>query len=210
MAFDKEMFAGGAGAALGPALSYLFGNWKDPTKKAMPYLEGMEDKMSPYFNPWINAGKEQIPGLEKQFGDLTNDPGGFINRLGQGYKQSPGFDFALKRALGGANQAAAAGGMAGSPQAMEWSENIGTDLASKDFNNWLKNALGAYGTGLEGQEKLFGTGAEMGKDFGQSLGNVELQKALLKYMGQNAENQREGSMWGAFGEAIPSIAAAFL
>lgn len=186
------------------------GDWKNPADEAMPGVHGIPDKMSPYFDPFIDAGKRQIPGLEGQYGQLTGDPGGFINKMGQGYQQSPGFEFAMKRALGGANQAAAAGGMAGSPQSMEWNQDIASNMASRDYNNWMDRAMGAYGRGLSGQEGLYGKGADMSRDFGQSIGNNALTEALLKYMGQNSENQRSGMNWGNFMGAGASLAGMFI
>lgn len=207
MAIDPYL-AAGAGGMIGGGLASMFGNWTNPADEAMPYLEGLPGQMKPYFDPWIDAGKRQIPGLEDEYGKLTGDPGAFINNMGKGYQQSPGFEFAMKRALGAANQSSAAGGMAGSPAAQEWSQGIASNMAAKDYNNWLQNALGAYNRGLSGRENMFGTGAKMGADFGNTIGNVELQKALLKYMGQNAENQREGEMWGALGSGIGAIGSA--
>jgi len=54
-----------------------------------------------------------VPGWQLY---ANNDPDGLYSKLGQGYKESPGYQFKLKQAMMAGDNAAAAGGMAGTPQ----------------------------------------------------------------------------------------------
>lgn len=196
-AFNKAAgIAGGAGL-LGAGLGGLFGDYNNPADAAMPYMNQIPDALKKYLEPYINAGTSQIPGLENAYGGLINDPGGVMNKIGQGYHQSPGFQFALQQALQGAGHAAAAGGMAGSPQAMQQNMQTATGLANQDYNNWLGNALGMYRTGLQGSQNLFNTGAQTSMGMGEDLASVLANQAKLAYEGQNAQNQSEGGIFGA-------------
>src|SRR6185503_15277001 len=117
----------------------------DPSKKASKYLNQVPGQIKPQYNPFIKAGNNQIPQLEEQYSGLLNDPGSMLNKFGESYHQSPGFDFALKQALQGAGNAAAAGGMAGSPMHEQENMELSTNLANQDYNNYLRNAMGLYG-----------------------------------------------------------------
>ena len=194
---DFNNSLGAIGALFGSGLGNLFGDWKNPADAAMGPLNQIPGMISPYYNPFIQRGNEAGTTLQGQYGNLLNDPGGFLNKMGQSYQQSPGFDFALKQALQGADHAAAAGGMAGTPQHQYDTMKTATGLANQDYNSWLSNALGLYGKGLGGEENMYGTGYNASNELAQSLANNMLSKSKLQYEGQNAENQHEGGVWGS-------------
>lgn len=200
-----EMGAMG-GASIGAGLGSLFGDWNNPAEAANPFFDKMPDELKKYFNPYIEAGNKALPGLQDQYGRLMNDPAGRLNEIGQGYHQSPGFQFALNQALQGAGHAAAAGGMAGSPQHEQQNMGLATNLANQDYNQWLGNALGMYGMGLQGQQGLYNTGAQSGMQLGENLASILAQRAKLAYEGQNAENQHQGGIWGSLFGGAGSLA----
>ena len=176
---------------------------KNPMDAAMPFLNQMDPLLQQYYQPYIQAGNRQLPNLESQYGQLTNDPGGFLNKVGQNYQQSPGFDFAMKQALQGAGHAAAAGGMAGSPQHEQQNMQLASDIASQDYDRWMREALGLYGEGLGGQQNLYGLGAQAGMGLGTNLADIQGMKAKMAYEARKARNQEEAtrrsSLWGSLG-----------
>lgn len=180
---------------------------EDPAKKAMPYLEGIPGAISPYYEPYMKAGAGALPVLQGEYGDLISNPGGFLNKMGQGFQQSPGFKFALDQALQGSGHAAAAGGMAGSPEHQFQNMQIGTQLGNQDYYNYIKNALGIYGTGLEG----FGGIARMGQQAGSSMADQIAQalasQAQLRYAGTANQNQSNNAMFGNIMQGLGSLAA---
>ncbi len=198
-----------AGGAIGAGIGSLFSDWENPYDKALPDINRLPGQISPYYEKFINRGNRAGDALEGQYGNLINDPGGLMNRIGGGYQQSPGFKFALEQALQGAAHAAAAGGMAGSPQHEQQNIGIATNLANQDYNSWIERALGLYGRGLSGEEGLYGTGYNASNEMGQNIGNIGLQKALIKFLSQNAENQHDegglGAIFGGAGQAIGSF-----
>lgn len=196
MAFNYNPMTGAAGGALGAGLGQYLGGWKNPYEEMSPYYDQMRKYIEQYLGPYNQAGQRQIPGLEEEYGKLISDPGGFINKMGAGYQESPGFKFALQQALQGSGHAAAAGGMAGSPQHEFQNMGIATNMANQDYMNWLKTALGEYGLGLHGKEGMFRTGAEMGRGMGEDLASIAANEALMKYLAQAAENERSGGLWG--------------
>lgn len=204
MAVPPQLLMSALGAA-GAGVGQLFSNYKNPADEAMPYMDEIPEQLNKSFNPYIQAGQRQLPGLEGQYNGLMTDPGSHLNQIGQNYHQSPGFQFALQQALQGAGHAAAAGGMAGSPQHEQQNMGIATNLANQDYNQWLQHALSMYQTGLTGSQGLYDTGANAGMRMGENLASALASKAQLAYEGQNAENQHEG---GAMGSLMGGGAAA--
>lgn len=211
MAFDMDRMSTmmGVGAMLGSGLGNLFGGFKNPSKDAMKYMNQMSPQLMQMFAPYINAGNAQINPLQQQYASLMGDPGAMLSKIGAGYKQSPGFDFALKQALGGAGHAAAAGGMAGSPQHEQQNMELASNLASQDYNQYIQNALGLYGQGLHGAQGMYGMGAQAGMGLGEDLASILGQKAKLAYEGRNAENQHAGGTWGSLLGGLGGLASIF-
>lgn len=195
--FNPAMMGAGAGGMAGAGLGAMFSKYKNPADPAMDYMNQIPDQLRKYLEPYINAGNRALPGLEENYGKLTNDPGAMVNKMGASFHESPGFQFALQQALQGAGHAAAAGGMAGSPQHEQQNMELATNLGNQNYNQFLEHALNLYGRGLTGEEGLYNTGAKTGMAMGEDLASVLANQAKLAYEGQNAENQHEGGMWGS-------------
>lgn len=191
-------------------LSNLFGggHHSNPANAAMPYINQIPGMTLPFMQPYFNAGVGALPGLQEQYGKLLNNPGSRLNEIGQNYQQSPGFKFALNQALQGAGHAAAAGGMAGSPQHEQENMGIATGLANQDYNNWLGQATGLYNTGLQGQAGLAGMGQQSGQQMADMIAQMLASQAGYGYAGQAAKNQQRsglfGNLFGALG-AFPGM-----
>jgi hypothetical protein len=177
----------------------MFG-FKNPADAASPYYSQIPGATSPYFDPYINAGKNAIPGLEGQYKGLMGDPGGMMNKFGESYKESPGMKFAIQQALQASGNAAAAGGMAGSPQHSQQNMQLANDIASQDYNNWMQNALGLYGQGLTGSQGLAGMGLNAGKSQADMIAQALAAQANNAYEGQAAENENTNSWFNKAGQ----------
>jgi hypothetical protein len=186
--------------------SNLFGG-KNPADSGMPYLNQIPGQTQQYQQPFFDAGKSQIPGLQEQYGQLLNDPGGKMNKIGEGFKESPGFKFAMQQALQGGNHAAAAGGMAGSPQHEQQNMQMATDLGNQEYNNWMKNALGMYGQGLQGSQGMANQGQQAGQSMADMIAQTLAQQANLSFNGQQQQNQNKSDMWGNIFKGAGSLAA---
>ncbi len=174
------------------------------------YLGAIPTYMNQFYQPYMQAGQRALPGLEQQYGSLTNDPGGMLNRMGAGYQKSPGFDFALKQALGAADRSAARGGMAGSPMHQQEGMDIASGLASRDYDQWLQHAMGMYGMGLQGEQGLYGTGFDASKSFADQLAQTLAQQANMGFYEKSLKDQsRAGGIGGLLG-GIGSLAGSFL
>ena len=85
----------------------LFGGG-DAGDAANQYYSQIPDILKKYLGPYADRGNQVYGGLENQYNQMMNDPSGLMNKFGQGYKQSPGYQFQVNQATGAANNAASA------------------------------------------------------------------------------------------------------
>lgn len=173
-------------------LPALFGGRKNPAKEGMGYLDEMSRILPQYFKPYMDVGQRTIPGLEDAFKKMLN-PGALIGEIGKGFHESPGFQFMKNQGMGAANNAAAAGGMLGTPSHQQESAQMVENLANQDFYNYLNKALGVYGQGTSLGQNLFQTGANASMGLGQDLASIMGAKGNMAFEGQKfMNNQKAG------------------
>lgn len=179
----------------------------NPADAGMPYLNQALQQLPGYFQSYINAGNSALPQLQQQYGQLLNNPGAVMGKIGSGFQQSPGYQFQVNQSLGAANRASAAGGMAGSP--MEQQNIAGTvnGLANQDYYNYLNHGMSMYGMGLQGMGDLAHMGYGASSNLGEDMTNAMMSQANLAYAGQANQNQAKGGMFGNLLGAAGTVAA---
>jgi len=203
------MNATGAGM-IGSGLMNMFGGGnKNPADAAMPYLQQIPGQAKPYYDPYIQAGTGALPEWQKQLQSLLNDPGALLNRLGQGYQASPGYQWQLNQGENAIGNAMAAGGMAGSPEHGQRAGQLAENLANQDYYNYLDKVLGLYGSGLSGEQNLQKQGFDASSQFANLLANALAGQGEYAYGGVAGENQAKSqgmnNLFGGLG-AIAGIA----
>lgn len=198
---------GAPAAAIAGGLGTMFGlgSGTSPQEAASPYLDQIRQDLPGYYQPYIDAGQQALPQLQQQYGQLTSDPGGFMNQLGQGFQQSPGTQFAIDQATTAANRAASAGGMLGTPAAQMAVAEQAQGIGQQDYNNWLQNAMGLYGQGQQGLQNMYGTGFQASTGLGGNLANLGLGEAQMAYQGQAAQNQAQNQGLGGIIGGLGSL-----
>jgi hypothetical protein len=128
------------------------------------------------------------------------DPTALMQQIGGGYQASPGYQFQLGQAMKGIGQAAAAGGMAGSPMQQQQSGQVAQGLASQDYYNYLNRALGLYQTGAGGYRGL-------GEDLASSLLSEAQLAQLQQEEAAKEKEQKSSDIWGSIGKIGGVIAS---
>lgn len=203
---------GDAMPGIASAVGGLF-NWlgsSNPADAANPYLDQMRGVSEQYLNPYVNQGNRAGGVLEGQYGNLVNDPTGMLAGWGSQYQQSPGYQWQLDQALGGANRAAAAGGMLGTPMHQQESAQMAQGLANQDYWNWMKNVQGLYGQGLSGEQGMYNTGAQSAQALSDAIQAALASQAQLAYSGSVNQQQSQGGGIGGFLGGLGSVVGAFL
>lgn len=208
--FNKllNMFGYGAGAAgIGGGLYNLFSGGPGIAKEANKYLNQIPGAMQPYYQPYMSAGQNALGQLMGQYGQLTGSTGDVYNKLASGYQESPGFQTALKQALGAAGNQAAAGGMSGTPQAQLQSADVAGTLAQKDFGDYMSRMMGLYGTGLQGMGDINKMGFGASTDYANMLGSILGQQGQYGAMEKAMRNQQRGQGIGQLFGGLGSLFA---
>lgn len=214
-------------------LDSLFGGGKDdynnPADKAKPYLDQVPGEVGQYYNPYINSGRQALGQNQNEYnallggrGDLQSilmqllkNPGDFYNQIGQGYQESPGFQFRRDQGLNAINNAAAAGGLAGSQQHQQQAGQLAGNLAEEDYQRYLQQVLGLFGQGLQGTGSLYDRGLQGNEelnrlgygasgDLAKTIYDNLQSQANLAYSGQENQNQYDQARRGSRNQLIGS------
>ena len=169
----------------------LFGHNNDPSKEANKYISQIPDKTRPYYQPYIDAGTNQLGINQDEYNKLINDPGSKFNDIGQSFHESPGFKFAMQQALQGSGNAAAAGGMAGSPQHEQQNMQLANDLANQDYYHYMQGATDLYGKGLNGGQHITDQGQSAANSYADTLASTLGAQGQLAYEGNDAKNRQK-------------------
>jgi len=176
---------------------FSWGGSDNSMEDVQGYLSQMEPMLQEQYGPYKEAGLEALPTLQNQYSMLLQNPGAIQALLGQGFEQSPGYQFQLDQAMNAANQAASAGGMLGTPAHQQQAMGAAQGLANQDYWNYLGMNQGLYGQGLAGTQGLFGTGFDAANQMASGLGNIYGNQANLAYGNMQSQNQMLGSLLGA-------------
>ena len=180
-----------AGGTIGALGGGLFGDDEEDETDKM--LNGIPPQLRELLMPYINQGNA---GIGKAGGayDQMLDPNALISKIGAGYKQSPGYQWRLNQGENSINNAASAGGMAGTAQHQQQAGELATNLASQDYNDFMKNALGLFGSGAQGEFNIGQLGQGSASDLATSLGNLGLTRAGLNYKRGANKNQMNSDL----------------
>lgn len=197
-------------AAAVPAIAGLFGHKKNkPAAVGKAGLNNVTPAMSPYYQPYIDKGRAAGDSVNEQYGQQVNDPGGVYNKLGAGYKESPGYQYRLNQAMNAGNQANAAGGMLGTPQNQEQNMQTAGDMAGADFEKYMQNVMGIYQGGIKGQEGTATRGYDASGRMGDAAGGVEAGKASMDYNQADSDAQDRKKRWENLASGIGAAGTAY-
>lgn len=192
MATDWSALLGGAGQAAGG----LLGFYNNPADAAMEYSEQLYDTISPYYNPYIKAGRMALGVLGPEYYQLINDPYSQMDEMASGFQPSPGYEYQYNQSMNAINTAAAAGGVAGSPAHQQAASDQASASASQDYWNYMNYMNGLYRTGLGGMGDInqmgYGASSELAGYLAQNLMNM----SRIAAMGARAQNSAIGNVVG--------------
>lgn len=161
------------------------GGGTNPYEAAMDLysFEDMEALLNEYYGPYREAGLRALPTLEEQMMMLLYSPQAINQMMGSTYTASPGYDYQMEQSMNAANQAAAAGGMLGTPshqtQAMEQSQQI----ANQDYWQYVNHLTNLYLQGLG----IAGDINQMGYKASSTMAS-DLQRFMGAQMGLTAQS----------------------
>ncbi len=162
-----------------------------PASASMPYLQQIPGVGQTYYGPYIQQGQQSNQIMGQQYGNLVNDPTGFINSIMGNYQQSPYATYQENLMTDKMNNTAAAGGYAGTPYNQGQVATTVQEISSRDMNQWLNEVLGMYSLGLMGEGTLSNQGFQASNRMADLLSNNLQQEGNLAFSNQAQENQNK-------------------
>lgn len=227
--YQSNPYSGSLGGSLG-AIAGGIGSFftQNPANSAMPYFQQIPGVLNSAYGPWMGQqaqqslnpylqnGQQAGNQLQGQYNSLLTNPTGMMNQWGSTYQSSPGYKWQVGQAGMAANNAAAAGGMAGSPAEQQGIASTVNNLANQDYWQYLNNAQNLYGMGLQGQQGMYGiganaannmysTGAQMANEYAQNMSSNLMNEGALQYMGAQNQNQSLLGGLGSLGAGVGGL-----
>jgi hypothetical protein len=168
------------------------GGGQDPSAAANKYLDKIPGVSHDIYDPYINRGGAAGDVLSEQYGKMSQDPSAFIDALMKGYKPSEGYQFKQDQMGRAAANTAAAGGMRGTAQDQMHQQQLTQGLLGQDMQQYLSNALGVHGQGLQGEQGLYGIGFGASQGLDSDLTNVLGQQGGMAYQQAREDRNRPG------------------
>lgn len=167
----------------------------NPADAAMPYLNQIPETIKPYYDPYVNAGQDALGQLMQQYQSLLSNPQSIYNMGAQGFTESPGYQYQMNQGMNAINNAAASGGYLGTTGHQQNAGNMASNMANQEFQNYLGQMLGLYGTGLKGMEGINTMGYGASNELANSLGNNLMNQGNMAYLGQSNQNQANADLF---------------
>lgn len=181
------------------------GNYNNPADAASKYYDQIPGYLKQYLGKYSDMGQRLAPQMENQFNQMMNNPGAFYNQMAQGFRSSPGFQYQVNQATDAANKAAAAGGMAGSPEEQNYVAQTTNQMANKDFDDYMNRVGSIFGQGLQGQEGMENQGFQASGQLGEDLARELMNRGNLAYTGAQNANAHQNNGFGNFLGDVGSI-----
>lgn len=180
--------AGLANMGMGLYNKYFGSKQPNPADKANEYLNKIPGMAQNAFNPYIQEGKN-YGSAGDTYREMYEDPAAYFSKLTAGYQQSPGYAKAMREAMQGIANQAAAGGVAGTPMAQTAAGEKAADIANEDFQQYFNNLFGLSKEGLGGAESGMNRGFESSKSLADILSSTYGAQGQYAYAGEAGENQ---------------------
>jgi len=168
--------------------SNLYGLYQDPGQAAAQYTNQIPGETQQFNQPYMDSGNQAMQSLNPSVTQGLQNPGQFQNNMNKDYTQSPGYQFALDQALQGAENAAAAGGMAGSPMHRQQNMQMASDMASRDYNTWADRNTNLYGMNMGSANQAADRGQRSGQSQAEMISRSLVQQGQYAYDNSSTHN----------------------
>ena len=169
----------------------------NPASQAMPYLQQIPGTITPYYQPYIDSGNSALNQLMQQFSTLLTNPGQTNSMLGSSYQASPGYQYSYNQGMNAINNAAASGGMLGTPAHQQEAGAMATGLASQDYDKYMNNQMKLYGMGLQGEGDINQMGYRASDSLASALASNLMNQGNMAYAQQSQENQSANDIFSS-------------
>jgi hypothetical protein len=153
--------------------------------KANKQLGHSWEEAKSYQIPYQQAGLSQLPILQGAQSELLN-PSALLNKWMQSYETSPYAKKSMENARSSGMDTASSMGLLGSSTALNNIQNSSSDIMNKDRDQFLKDLMQKYLSGIGIGQNIYGTGATTAGNLGKGALGIGEEMAKGAYGEQNA------------------------
>lgn len=183
-------------------LGFGRGDYEDPSKAAMPYLEQIPETIQPYYQPYIDWGIGAGQNLYDYYGNLITSPEDYYYNIMMGYQASPEYQYQSEQLQKQMEGNAAAGGYTGTAYDQQTQADEIQKLIARDQQRYFNNIYGIQNTGAQGEQHLFDTGYGASTGYADRLASNLAQEAGLQYKSTADKNQYNNAYHNAVMNAL--------
>ncbi len=180
----------------------------DYMKKVHEYMDKARGAGHEYYDPYVTKGRESEGILSDEYKKQLN-PTSFIDEIMKHYGQSAGSQYKMNQLTKGIGNTAAAGGFSGTPTHQQAYAQTANDMLSQDEQEYLQNALGVYGQGIQGEQGFYNKGYDASSSLADLLGGSYASEAGLEYQGGQDKNARSDSFMDQLQKMLSQGAGAY-
>lgn len=179
---------------------------QNPANAAQPYLQQIPGVGHQYYDPYVQQGQQAGQTLQSEYGKQL-DPATFMNQLMEQYKPSEASQFRKDDLMKEMAAISGQGGYAGTPMAQRQYGEQANRIMSEDQQQYLKNALGIYDQGIEGERDIYNKGYGASGSMADLLGGTLGSQATMGFEGQAQQNKNRQELIAAFGKLLGQAGA---
>lgn len=168
-------------------------SYKDPGKAADPYLNQIEQQTQQSMQPYTSMSNIG-PQLQQQYGQMAMNPVQNMEGIRSQYKQTPGHKRALYDAMMAANNAAASGGMIGTPLHQEQMMETAAAINDPYEREWTRDAMAQQRYGMQGQQGLFNQSMDANRYANETMGDINYTRGNLASRSAQQSNRRRNDI----------------
>ncbi len=172
----------------------FFHGGKDPSEAAKKYLDQIPGTGHDIYDPYRKQGQTADTELWSKFTQMLNDPQGFHDNIMKGYKPSEGYQAKSQELNAQIGNAAASGGIAGTPYHQEQQGKATNALLSQDQNDYYKQIMGIFDQGKEGEQHTSDRGYDASKSLADMLAEALSEQGGLAYKGAENKNAQQSAL----------------
>lgn len=174
-----------------------FGLWgKNPYNASADYMDQIPGVQQQYLGMYNQGGHMLYPALGAGYGQMAMHPDSVQSHMGAGFQADPGYQWQLDQALQANDQAMAASGMLGSPQAQQFAMDTSQQMANRSYDDYMRRQMEIMNGGMQGLQGLENQGWMTSNNMANSLTDYLNNRATLA--GAQAQN-RSNLFWGGLG-----------
>lgn len=187
-------------------MGLLRADYQNPANAGMDYLNQVPGTITPYYQPYRQAGLAAGATIGPEYYKMATNPQGYYDDIMGGYEESPQYQYNYDKNTQVMEGDAAAGGYTGTQYDQRNQAEMNEGLMANDQQQYYNNVTRAQQYGLQGGQQFYNTGYQASDTLANMLAQNLTMQAGLAYKGTAWDNsmkaQRRNNMSSGFAQGF--------